>query len=118
MTGKCFRGWTQAASLRPHMQPVSRKGVFEYKGWQDSNRYTHHGCRRERTFAKERHTWPPRPYYVLRIPLGNYRCHQSIMSAPKKELFQVSSYSRRLRDNVKSILENYGEILKASKAGM
>lgn len=38
------------------------------------------------------------------------------MSA-KKELVQVSSYSRRLRENVKSILENYGEILKASKVG-
>lgn len=40
------------------------------------------------------------------------------MSVSKKEQFQVSSYSRRLRDNVKSILENYSEILKASKAGI
>ena len=37
------------------------------------------------------------------------------MSASKKEL---SSYSRRLRDNIKSILDNYFEILKASKAGL
>lgn len=36
----------------------------------------------------------------------------------KKESFQVSSYSRKLRDNVKSILENFSEILKASKAGL
>lgn len=40
------------------------------------------------------------------------------MSVSKKELIQVSSYSRRLRDNVKSILDNYSEILKASKAGL
>lgn len=37
------------------------------------------------------------------------------MSSSKKELVQVSSYSRRLKDNVKSILENYGEILRTSK---
>lgn len=40
------------------------------------------------------------------------------MSVSKKESIQVSSYSRRLRDNVKSILDNYSEILKASKAGL
>jgi len=32
----------------------------------------------------------------------------------KKEV-QISSYSKKLRDNVKAILENYGEILKAAK---
>lgn len=37
------------------------------------------------------------------------------MSSSKKELVQLSSYSRRLRDNVKSILDNYGEILRTSK---
>ena len=37
------------------------------------------------------------------------------MSLTKKDL---SSYSRRLRDNIKSVLENYSEILKASKAGL
>ena len=37
-----------------------------------------------------------------------------IMSATKKDA-QTSSYSKRLKDNVKSILENYGEILRTSK---
>lgn len=40
------------------------------------------------------------------------------MSSSKKELVQVSSYSRRLKDNVKSILENYGEILRTSKVSV
>ena len=40
------------------------------------------------------------------------------MSISKKQEVQVSSYSRRLKDNVKSILENYSEILKASKVKM
>ena len=35
--------------------------------------------------------------------------------ATKRDVVQISSYSRRLKDNVKSILDNYGEILKASK---
>lgn len=38
------------------------------------------------------------------------------MSTSKKQEVQVSSYSRRLKDNVKSILDNYSEILKSSKA--
>ena len=38
------------------------------------------------------------------------------MSA-KKEQAHISSYTRKLRDNVKAILENYGEILKAAKVG-
>ena len=37
------------------------------------------------------------------------------MSSTKKDLVQISSYSRRLKENVKSILDNYGEILRASK---
>ncbi len=37
------------------------------------------------------------------------------MSATKKESLQVSAYSRRLKDNMKSILDNYAEILKAAK---
>ncbi|XP_064396198.1 mediator of RNA polymerase II transcription subunit 22-like isoform X2 [Halichondria panicea] len=37
------------------------------------------------------------------------------MSAMKKESLQVSAYSRRLKDNMKSILDNYAEILKAAK---
>ncbi len=37
------------------------------------------------------------------------------MATVKKESVQVSAYSRRLKDNVKSILDNYAEILKASK---
>ena len=36
------------------------------------------------------------------------------MSA-KKEQVQLSSYSRKLRENIKAILENYGELLKAAK---
>ena len=36
------------------------------------------------------------------------------MSA-KKEQAQISSYARKLRENVKTILENYGEILKVAK---
>ena len=38
-----------------------------------------------------------------------------LMSATTKKDAQTSSYSKRLKDNVKSILENYGEILRASK---
>ncbi len=37
------------------------------------------------------------------------------MSTVKKESLQVSAYSRRLKDNMKSILDNYAEILKAAK---
>ena len=36
-------------------------------------------------------------------------------AATKREVVQISSYSRRLKENVKSILDNYGEILKAAK---
>ena len=36
-------------------------------------------------------------------------------SSSKKELVQISSYSRRLKDSIKAILDNYGEILKAAK---
>lgn len=36
------------------------------------------------------------------------------MSA-KKEQAQISAYTRKLRENVKAILENYGEILKAAR---
>jgi hypothetical protein len=43
---------------------------------------------------------------------------QLMPTMSKKESIQVSSYSRKLRDNVKSILDNYSEILKASKAGL
>lgn len=32
------------------------------------------------------------------------------------KIVQISSYSRRLRDNIKSILDNYGEMMKAAKA--
>ena len=35
--------------------------------------------------------------------------------AAKRDVVQISSYSRRLKDNIKSILDNYGEILKAAK---
>ncbi|XP_003387061.1 PREDICTED: mediator of RNA polymerase II transcription subunit 22-like [Amphimedon queenslandica] len=35
--------------------------------------------------------------------------------ATKRDVVQISSYSRRLKDNVKSMLDNYGEILKAAK---
>ena len=33
----------------------------------------------------------------------------------KREVVQITSYSRRLKENIKSILDNYGEILKAAK---
>ena len=33
----------------------------------------------------------------------------------KREVVQFTSYSRKLRDNIKSITDNYGEILKAAK---
>lgn len=36
-------------------------------------------------------------------------------SSGKKESMQVSAYSRRLKDNMKSILDNYAEILKSAK---
>jgi len=35
--------------------------------------------------------------------------------AAAKESLQVSAYSRRLKESVKSILDNYAEILKAAK---
>lgn len=41
--------------------------------------------------------------------------HVHLMAGTKREVLQISSYSRRLRDNIKSILDNYGEILKAAK---
>lgn len=37
------------------------------------------------------------------------------MAASKREIVQITAYSRRLRDNVKSIMDNYVEILRASK---
>lgn len=38
------------------------------------------------------------------------------MASSKREaVVQITSYSRKLKDNVKSILDNYGEILKVSK---
>lgn len=40
------------------------------------------------------------------------------MATAKKESMQVSAYSRRLKENVKSILDNYAEILKASKVSV
>ena len=33
----------------------------------------------------------------------------------KREVVQFTSYSRKLKDNVKSIMDNYGEIMKAAK---
>ena len=39
------------------------------------------------------------------------------MSA-KKDQGHISSYTRKLRENVKAILENYGEMLKAAKVGL
>lgn len=36
-------------------------------------------------------------------------------SANKREVVQISSYSRRLKDNIKSLLDNYGEIMRAAK---
>ena len=36
-------------------------------------------------------------------------------SSTKREVVQFTSYSRRLKDNVRSIMDNYGEILKAGK---
>ena len=39
----------------------------------------------------------------------------NVSAASKREVVQISAYSRKLRDNVKSIMDNYGEILKASK---
>ena len=35
--------------------------------------------------------------------------------ASSRDIVQMSSYSRRLRDNIKSLLDNYGEILRAAK---
>ena len=61
-------------------------------------------------------------YTVFRIimfnPLSTLRLTMNVSTASKREVVQISSYSRRLRDNVKSILDNYGEILKASKVFM
>ena len=35
--------------------------------------------------------------------------------ASRREQPQAATYSKRLKDSIKSILDNYGEILKASK---
>ena len=35
--------------------------------------------------------------------------------ASRREQPQAATYSKRLKDNIRSILDNYGEILKASK---
>ena len=36
----------------------------------------------------------------------------------RREQPQAATYSKRLKDSIKSILDNYGEILKASKASL
>ena len=38
--------------------------------------------------------------------------------ASRREQPQAATYSKRLKDSIKSILDNYGEILKASKVGL
>ena len=38
--------------------------------------------------------------------------------ASRREQPQAANYSKRLKDSIKSILDNYGEILKASKVRM
>ena len=40
------------------------------------------------------------------------------MSAISKDAAQTSTYTRQLRENVKTILDNYAEVLKASKASL
>ena len=39
----------------------------------------------------------------------------TIAMSAKKEQAQLSTYARKLRDNVKTILDNYGEILKVAQ---
>ena len=36
----------------------------------------------------------------------------------KKDLGHISAHTRRLRENVRALLENYGEILKAAKVSL
>ena len=38
--------------------------------------------------------------------------------ATRREQPQAATYSKRLKDSIKSILDNYGEILKASKVSL
>ena len=38
--------------------------------------------------------------------------------ASRREQPQAATYSKRLKDSIKSILDNYGEILKASKVNI
>lgn len=55
---------------------------------------------------------PPRIEFKILLDAHQPRV---VMSSTKKDLVQISSYSRRLKENVRSILDNYGEILRASK---
>lgn len=58
--------------------------------------------------------YSPRRSRDLRIPYTLLQLVSTITKMSKKEV-QISSYSKKLRDNVKAILDNYGEILKAAK---
>ncbi len=56
---------------------------------------------------KERATW-----CIILITFNN---KMAASSSTKREVVQFTSYSRKLKDNVRSIMDNYGEILKAAK---
>ena len=54
-----------------------------------------------------------RVYGVLLLEYG-----AGMSVASRREQPQAATYSKRLRDSIKSILDNYGEILKASKVSL
>lgn len=75
-------------------------------------RGNHHACAIARSHPGAR-GWGLETRLDLIFDLACYWLAMSV--ATRREQPQAATYSKRLKDSIKSILDNYGEILKASK---